>query len=469
YKFRDVAIEELQKVHRVNPGFKPLVDTYTFSDSSQKDLLKLVGNIPVSYQGRSYNLPILLWLLDSFPFTPPICLLRPTPSMMIRVGKHVDARGRIYLPYLHNWDHPASSVNGLLSEMIAKFEEEPPLCTKPSADEKDPAELLAYVEKISGGMSTMNIGPPANVGRVYPERPLNKVTVVGGGDLGVACLMSILAKGSVDKIVLIDFSEHLSKGGTMDLEIFSLPKVEIARDLSASADSKVVVVTSNAWSDDESFVSVVQTNVDLYQGIIPGLARCSPSGVLLIASQPVDIMTHVAWKQSGLPPSRVIGTGCNLDSERLNYIVSTVLLSRAAGSQPWVVGELSDNKVPAWSSSAPATDSQPEITPGPTSTKPLTDRAFEILKGRGQRSLSVGLSVADIVHSILADQRKMHSVSTLAQGWGGVCGEVFLSLPCELGTGGVARILKLTLGQEEDLKLRNSATSLKNFIQQLRI
>lgn len=105
-----------------------------FTDSSQKDLLKVLGNIPVRYQGekqhikipqeagvmpgpytafvilisssgRSYNIPVQLWLLDSFPFTPPICFLRPTASMMIREGKHVDAKGRIHLPALHNWDH----------------------------------------------------------------------------------------------------------------------------------------------------------------------------------------------------------------------------------------------------------------------------------------------------------------------------------------------------------------------------
>lgn len=102
-----------------------------FTDSTQKDLLKLIGNLPVRYggkselgrqerrdfsgfsvlmaaslsQGRSYNFPVLLWLLDSFPFTPPICFLRPTSNMVIREGKHVDARGRIFLPGLHNWDY----------------------------------------------------------------------------------------------------------------------------------------------------------------------------------------------------------------------------------------------------------------------------------------------------------------------------------------------------------------------------
>lgn len=145
-------------------------------------------------------------------------------------------------------------------------------------------------------------------------------------------------------------------------------------DLSASAGSRVVVVTANAWSSEQSYVSVVQTNVDMYRGVIPHLARLSPDAVMIIASQPgrcwrtgtdelllhflmchpfccccffvffscsVDIMAHVAWRQSGFPPTRVIGAGCNLDSERLSHILDINLNTH---KQAWVIGELSDNK-----------------------------------------------------------------------------------------------------------------------------
>uniref|UniRef100_A0A8K9UTW8 UEV domain-containing protein n=1 Tax=Oncorhynchus mykiss TaxID=8022 RepID=A0A8K9UTW8_ONCMY len=448
YKFRDVAIEELQKVHRIHPAMKPVAGTYTFSDGTQKDLLKLIGNIPVKYEGHSYNLPILLWLMDSFPFTPPICLLRPTTNMVIREGKHVDARGRIYLPSLHNWDHPKSSVVGLLAEMISQFEEEPPLGTKSTGDNRDPNVLLAFVSNLK-----INEG-----GVQHHDHLINKVTVIGGGDLGMASVMSILAKGKVDRLVFIDVAESSTKGGSMDLEIFNLPKVEVSKDLSASADSSVIVVTANAWSNEQSYVSVVQTNVDMYRGIIPGLVRLSPNTVLLIASQPVDIMAHVAWRQSGLPPSRVIGAGCNLDSERLCHVLD---ISLNTHKQAWVIGELSDNKGKM--------ETGLRISFSSGGKFPVLCRAFEMLKGRGQRSWSVGLSIADITHSILVDQRKTHSVSTLAQGWGGIGAEVFLSLPCVLGVSGSTRLAGVSLGQEEDARLRESVTSLCALISQLRI
>ncbi|CDQ59281.1 unnamed protein product [Oncorhynchus mykiss] len=97
YKFRDVAIEELQKVHRIHPAMKPVAGTYTFSDGTQKDLLKLIGNIPVKYEGHSYNLPILLWLMDSFPFTPPY-LLAEAYHQHGHQGGEARGRQRTHLP-----------------------------------------------------------------------------------------------------------------------------------------------------------------------------------------------------------------------------------------------------------------------------------------------------------------------------------------------------------------------------------
>ncbi|XP_068168507.1 ubiquitin-conjugating enzyme E2 variant 3 [Antennarius striatus] len=456
YKFHDVVLEELQKIDRIYPGMIPSTAPYTCSDGIQKELLKLIGNLPVQFQGRSYNFPIQLWLLDSFPFSPPVCLLRPTANMVIREGKHVNPSGRIFLPGLHNWDYPKSSVVGLLNEMTAKFEEDPPLSSKPTGDNKDPHALLSYVSNLQ-----LNDGASR-----YQDKPINKVTVIGGGDLGIASVMSILSKCKVNKLVFIDVAESSTKGGGTDLEIFSLPKVELSRDFSASAGSKVIVVTANTWSSEQSYVSLVQTNVDLYRGFIHHLARFSPGAIMIVASQPVDIMTHVAWRQSGLPPTQVIGAGCNLDSERLSHVLNIKLNTH----QPaWVIGELSDNKVAVMSNIGLSSSVQPEIAPTSNSAKPLLDRAFEMTKNQGQRSWSVGLSIADITNSVLTDKNKCHSVSTLAKGWAGIGAEVFLSVPCVIGSNGSTRLAGVSLGQEEDSKLRESVTSLSNLINQLRL
>ncbi|XP_063464196.1 ubiquitin-conjugating enzyme E2 variant 3 isoform X8 [Pan paniscus] len=190
YKFRDLTVEELKNVNVFFPHFKYSMDTYVFKDSSQKDLLNFTGTIPVMYQGNTYNIPIRFWILDSHPFAPPICFLKPTANMGILVGKHVDAQGRIYLPYLQNWSHPKSVIVGLIKEMIAKFQEELPMYSLSSSDEARQVDLLAYIAKITEGVSDTNSKSWAN----HENKTVNKITVVGGGELGIACTLAISAK-----------------------------------------------------------------------------------------------------------------------------------------------------------------------------------------------------------------------------------------------------------------------------------
>ncbi|XP_037378642.1 ubiquitin-conjugating enzyme E2 variant 3 isoform X3 [Talpa occidentalis] len=397
YKFRDLTVEELKNVNMFFPHFRYSMDTYVFKDSSQKDLLNFTGTIPVMYHGNTYNIPIRLWILDSHPFAPPICFLKPTANMGISVGKHVDAQGRIYLPYLQNWSHPKSVIVGLINEMIAKFQEELPLYSVSSSDEARQVDLLAYIAKITEGVSDINSKNWAN----HENKMVNKITVVGGGELGVACILAISAKGIADRLVLLDLSEG-TKGGMMDLDIFNLPNVEISKDLSASAHSKVVIFTVNSLGRSESYLDVVQSNVDMFRTLVPPLGHYSQHSVMLVASQPVPV-----W-----------------------------------GGQE----VMSQN-----------------------SQVQLSNRAMEMLRVKGQKSWSVGLSVADLVDSIINDKKKVHSVSVLAKGYYGINSEVFLSLPCILGTTGVSEVIKTTV--KEDIlteKLQSSASSIHGLQEQLK-
>lgn len=204
--------------------------------------------------------------------------------MGISVGKHVDAHGRIYLPYLQNWSHPKSTLIGLIKEMIAKFEEELPLYSLSSSDADRQSELLSYIARITEGET--DIKSKSTISGVRNGGCFNKVTVVGAGDLGIACVLAVVAKGIADKVVLLDLSEGAAKGGAMDLEIFALPNVEISKDFSASTDSKVVVLTVNSLGNAQTYLDVIQSNVDLFRGIIPAISHYSQNSVLLVASQP---------------------------------------------------------------------------------------------------------------------------------------------------------------------------------------
>ncbi|XP_075611115.1 ubiquitin-conjugating enzyme E2 variant 3 isoform X1 [Balearica regulorum gibbericeps] len=465
YKFRDLTIEELKNVHRTYPNFTFSMNTYTFKDGSQKDLLNFSGTVPVKY-GNSYNIPIHLWILDSHPFAPPICFLKPTVNMGISVGKHVDAHGRIYLPYLQNWSHPKSTVIGLIKEMITKFEEELPLYSLSSSDAARQSELLSYIAKITEGETDTK--SKSKIGGGKTKGCFNKITVVGAGDLGIACVLAVAAKGAADKVVLLDLSEGAAKGGTMDLEIFALPNVEISKDFSASADSKVVVLTVNSLGNAQTYLDVIQSNVDLFRGIIPAISHYSQNTILLVASHPVEVMTYVSWKLSAFPKSRVIGVGANLDTERFQYILTNSLKAEVLAKGAWIVGEQGEDKVPSWTS-CNLVANQTEAMAACNSREKVADRAMEVLKGKGQRSWSVGLSVADLTDSILKDKRKVHSVSTLAKGCCNINSEVFLSLPCILGTDGVIEMLKLEEDPLVQEKLQSSAGSIHDLQQQLKL
>lgn len=106
---------------------RPKLEPYVFNDGSRKELLCLEGTVPVMYKGNQYNIPIAIWLMDTHPQYPPLCFVKPTTSMQIRPSRHVDANGRVYLPYLHEWKHPTSDLIGLIQIMCLVFGEEPPV------------------------------------------------------------------------------------------------------------------------------------------------------------------------------------------------------------------------------------------------------------------------------------------------------------------------------------------------------
>ncbi|XP_040844417.1 tumor susceptibility gene 101 protein isoform X2 [Ochotona curzoniae] len=138
YKYRDLTVRETANVINLYKDLKPVLDSYVFNDGSSRELMNLTGTIPVPYRGNTYNIPICLWLLDTYPYNPPICFVKPTSSMTIKTGKHVDANGKIYLPYLHEWKHPQSDLLGLIQVMIVVFGEEPPVFSRPTASASYP-------------------------------------------------------------------------------------------------------------------------------------------------------------------------------------------------------------------------------------------------------------------------------------------------------------------------------------------
>ncbi|KAM4017374.1 tumor susceptibility gene 101 protein-like [Anomaloglossus baeobatrachus] len=130
YKYRDLSVPEIMNVIGIYRDLRVLPDHYVFNDGTTRELVTLSGTIPVPYKGNTYNIPICLWLLDSYPYNPPICFVKPTSTMTIKPGKYVDANGKIYLSYLHEWKHPPSDLLGLIQTLIVVFGEMPPVFSR---------------------------------------------------------------------------------------------------------------------------------------------------------------------------------------------------------------------------------------------------------------------------------------------------------------------------------------------------
>ncbi|CAO2632644.1 L-lactate dehydrogenase A chain [Lemmus lemmus] len=287
------------------------------------------------------------------------------------------------------------------------------------------------------------------------QTPQNKITVVGVGAVGMACAISILMKDLADELALVDVMEDKLKGEMMDLQHGSLflktPKIVSGKDYSVTANSKLVIITAGARQQEgESRLNLVQRNVNIFKFIIPNVVKYSPN---------LDILTYVAWKISGFPKNRVIGSGCNLDSARFRYLMGERLGVHPLSCHGWVLGEHGDSSVPVWSGVNVAGVSLKNLNPelGSDADK---EHAYEVIKLKGYTSWAIGLSVADLAESIMKNLRRVHPISTMIKGLYGIKDEVFLSVPCVLGQNGISDVVKVTLTSEEEARLKKSADTL---------
>ncbi|KAF6103999.1 lactate dehydrogenase C [Phyllostomus discolor] len=304
-----------------------------------------------------------------------------------------------------------------------------------------------------------------------------KITIVGVGAVGMACAICILMKDLTDELALIDVAEDRLKGEMMDLQhgslFFHTPKIVSGKDYSVSANSKIIIITAGVRQKvGETRLALVQRNVDIMKSVIPALARHSPDCKMLIVSNPVDILTYVVWKLSGLPVTSVIGSGCNLDSARFRYLIGDKLGVHPTSCHGWIIGEHGDSSVPLWSgvnvagvvlkSLDPQLGTDSEQDNWKNIHQQVVQGGYEVLRLKGYTSWAIGLSVTDLVGSMVKNLSRVHSVSTMAKGFYGIKEEIFLSIPCILGQNGISDIVKLNLSSEEEALFKKSADTLWN-------
>jgi len=279
------------------------------------------------------------------------------------------------------------------------------------------------------------------------------------------------------EIVLIDANRAKAEGEAMDLNHtvpFADPTRIWAGDYADCAGAAVTVLAAGVGQKPgQSRLDCIQANVRIWRDIVSQIAHHNPRGILLVATNPVDALTYVAWKLSGLPPARVLGSGTILDTARFRFLLSQHFGVDARSVHAYIIGEHGDSEVPVWSLANIAGMHLPEYCraqglpyePGQMEKifESTRDAAYHIIERKGATYYAVAAGLLRITQSILRHQNTVLSVSSLIDDYCGIS-DVCFSLPTVVDRGGIQRVLRLELDETEKAKLRQSADVLRKTI-----
>jgi L-lactate dehydrogenase len=309
---------------------------------------------------------------------------------------------------------------------------------------------------------------------IEPQQP-TRVAVVGAGHVGATFAYALLLSGLAAEIVLIDVDTKRAEGEAMDLA-HAVPFVPATRvwagDYPDCRGAAVTVIAAGPGQrPGETRLDLARRNASIIGGIAARVARENPSGIVIVATNPVDVLTHVAWRASGLPRQRVLGSGTILDTARFRALLADHLSVDPRSVHAFIVGEHGDTEVPVWSlanvAGMPLRDFGRLI--GTAVDEPAAgalfeqtrDAAYAIIERKGATFFAVATGLVRIVEAILRDQKTVQSLSSVIDGPYGLR-DVALSLPAIIGRGGVERVLELPLDERELMGLRHSASVLRS-------
>jgi L-lactate dehydrogenase len=307
-----------------------------------------------------------------------------------------------------------------------------------------------------------------------------KVGVVGTGFVGSSFAYALMMRGLATELVLVDSNAEKAIGEMMDFNhglSFVKPMKISNGDYRDLAGSKVVVITAGASQrPGETRLDLLSRNAAIFRSIIPEVVKNNPDGIILIATNPVDILTYVSLEVSGLPFSKVIGSGTILDTSRFRFLLGQYYGVDTRSVHAYIIGEHGDSEIPLWSLAniggvrlqefAPLRNKSYDQEEMNKLFVTVRDAAYEIIKRKGATYYAIGLGLLSIVEAIVGDYRSVLSVSTLMMGQYDVK-DICMSLPCVVGANGIEEVLMLNLSKDEEDGFRASAAKLKTTLASL--
>ena len=307
-----------------------------------------------------------------------------------------------------------------------------------------------------------------------------KVAVVGLGFVGSASVFALMQSGLFSEMVLVNRDMSKAEGEALDISHglpFAKPMKIYAGTYDDIVDAAVIVITSGAGQKPgETRLDLVRKNVEVYRSIIPEIAKRDCEGILLIVSNPVDILTSAAVKLSGFPENRVFGSGTVLDTARLKYLLGEHLNVDSRSVHAFIIGEHGDSEIAAWSSANASgvplhnfcemrghfehEKAMYEIAEG------VKNSAYEIIEKKKATYYGIAMSVKRICEAIVRDEKSILPISSIQHGQYGIEG-VALSMPAVVGKNGVETLVPIELNEAEQTALRQSAETLKQVLNEV--
>jgi L-lactate dehydrogenase len=308
----------------------------------------------------------------------------------------------------------------------------------------------------------------------------SRIVIVGAGHVGATLAYSLVLNGLAPEIVLIDKDRRRAEGEAMDLNHavpFGAPCRVWAGDYGDCARAAVVVLTAGAGQKArETRLDLAGRNAAVFTDVVPRITEVNRDAILLVATNPVDVLTYATWKLSGLPPHRVIGSGTILDTARFRYLLSQHFGVDARSVHAFVIGEHGDSEVPVWSLAniagmrladfRAAHDLGPDQAAMDAIVEDTRRAAYHIIERKGATYYAVAAGLLRILEAVLRDQATVLSVSSLVPPVYGI-GDVCLSVPTVVTRNGIERVLHLPLSDEETAAFRRSGDVVRNTIDHL--
>ena len=301
-----------------------------------------------------------------------------------------------------------------------------------------------------------------------------KIVLVGTGFVGMSMAYSMLNRGGIKELVLIDINKDKTIGEEMDLSHglpFAPQKMNIkAGEYDECKDAEIVVITAGInQKPGQSRLELTTINAKMMKEITQNIMKSGFNGVIIVASNPVDVMTYVVAKESGLPKNKVIGSGTVLDTARLRYLMAEYLNVSSKNVHAYIMGEHGDSSFVPWDHAYVGCKKIKDVMKD--NNKPMEDlrkihadvvnAAYEIIEKKKATYYGIGMALNRLVRAVLDDENSILTVSTYLENEYGQ-DDIYIGVPAIINSNGVRELVKLELNEKEQKKLDESCRLIKD-------